>query len=116
MPERIFNAQKGTYQSGPIKLIGNLHWDNWRLRLIMDEPEFYLYNNRVSKAENEWLDSMSDEVNGIDFRARRLVISARKRWKRQTLMYKLTPILNVILATLPIQLILIPMKIMVITW
>jgi len=110
MPERIFNPKKGTYQSGPIKLIGNLHWDNWRLRLIMDEPEYYLVSDGIY---DEYRNYMKDTtVNKYP----KTVKLARKQWKRQTLMYKLIPTFNLVLATLPIQLILIPMKIMVITW
>ena len=114
MPERIFNAQKGTYQSGPIKLIGNLHWDNWRLRLIMDEPTYYLDVEGIRKEWRKWMGL--PPLEHLYAPQPKSVKLAERKWKRQTLMYKLIPTFNLVLATLPIQLILIPMKIMVITW
>ena len=114
MPERIFNPKRGTYQSGPIKLIGNLHWDNWRLRLIMDRPEYYLYNDKICEDFSKWINLPNH--GWIEAHEPKTVKLAERKWKRQTLMYKLIPTFNLVLATLPIQLILIPMKIMVITW
>lgn len=105
MPDKIFNAEKGIYQSGPTKLIGNLYWDNWRLRIMMDEPECWLYDYYDEWKEYVRTDNWTKELN-----------EAEKKWKRKDRMYKSLPIINTVLATLPFQLILIPMKIMVITW
>ena len=105
MPDKIFNAEKGIYQSGPTKLIGNLYWDNWRLRIMMEEPEYYLYDYYDEWKEYVRTGNWTKEIN-----------KARKEWKRKDRMYKSLPIINTVLATLPLQLILIPMKIMVMTW
>ena len=114
MPNKIFNAQKGTYQSGPIKLIGNLYWDNWRLRVIMDEPYYYMCDDDIADEYFKWLALPIYESVRTPYPKR--VKLARKEWKRKDRMYKSLPIINTVLATLPFQLILIPMKIMVITW
>ena len=114
MPDKIFNAQKGTYQSGPVKLIGNLYWDNWRLRVIMDEPDYYMYDDVIRNDYFKWLNLPFKTQLKTPYPKK--VKKARKEWKRKDRMYKSLPVINTILATLPFQLILIPMKIMVITW
>ena len=104
----IFNESKGTYEKGPVKIVGWLHWQTWRFYLNIPFPKDF-YTEEIKELHEWWLDKPFSRKRPPELE------KVSKRWQRQYNLYRLNPFINKIMATIPFHIIAITIG-TVITW